>query len=349
MESGIAPEASAIETAVISPHGVTADSTSPAESFVAHYLDGVPYAEITEYCRYWHGYLIVIKPLLYLMNYNTIRVLNGIAQLLIVLTICWLIHKKKLTAYIPAVILSYLMMMPHVLARSIQFSTCFYVIVLALLGLLLIPNEKLNRFGPYLFLAAGMATSYFDFLTYPIATFGIPMLMLLLLQRSEKLEKKLVNIAKCGLFWCIGFGGLWVCKWALCYIVCGYNLSQIFSIVAERTSMSEVPSVLYVEFKNFAEFFKTLATFFVLAFVTGRNFFKKRSASALESAQYRAIFPYLLVSSAPFVWFAFAANHSNNHYWFTNKALWTTMVGLLITVITLRVQSKDSNSHTLDA
>lgn len=345
MEAGIAPEGSALEAAILSSHGVIDGASTEADVFVAHYVDGTPYVKMIEYCRYWHGYLVFLKPLLYVMNYNAIRILNGIVQLLIVVSICWLMHKKKLTAYIPAVVLTYLMLMPLALAASMQYSTCFYVILFALLGLLLIPKEKLSRLSAPLFLFTGMATSYFDFLTYPIATFGVPMLMLLLLQSDQEPENKLVKTAKCGILWCIGFGGLWVCKWVLCYIVCGYNLSKILSFVAERTSMAGVSSVLHVELMNFASFAKTLVMVLVLCFVAGKGFFKKSGVTSLTSTHYRAVLPYLLVSIAPIAWFAFATQHSKVHFWFTNKAYCVTLLGILFAVINVRCLSKRNETR----
>lgn len=37
------------------------------------YLEKIPQAQEVEYSRYWHGYLLVLKPLLYITTFNTIR------------------------------------------------------------------------------------------------------------------------------------------------------------------------------------------------------------------------------------------------------------------------------------
>lgn len=59
------------------------------------------------YARYWHGYLVVLKPLLLLLDYADIRILNMIVQLLLLV---WLIvsmieidRKKYVLPFIAAV------------------------------------------------------------------------------------------------------------------------------------------------------------------------------------------------------------------------------------------------------
>ena len=49
-------------------------------------------------------------------------------------------------------------------------------------------------------------TAYVDFLTYPIATFGVPAIIGVVLSRDNHLEEKLVEIVRNGLLWCLGYG-----------------------------------------------------------------------------------------------------------------------------------------------
>lgn len=47
------------------------------------YLTGTPQPREVSYSRYWHGYLIFLKPLLFLTSFNTIRLFQAAVQLLI--------------------------------------------------------------------------------------------------------------------------------------------------------------------------------------------------------------------------------------------------------------------------
>ncbi len=37
-------------------------------------------AEVINYPRYWHGYLIILKPIMVLLNYQQLRIVNFILQ-----------------------------------------------------------------------------------------------------------------------------------------------------------------------------------------------------------------------------------------------------------------------------
>lgn len=47
------------------------------------YLTGIPQAREVSYSRYWHGYLVFLKPFLYLTSFNTIRLLQASVQIII--------------------------------------------------------------------------------------------------------------------------------------------------------------------------------------------------------------------------------------------------------------------------
>ena len=65
----------------------------PCAALVTHYLDGEAYTGSIAYARYWHGFLLFIKPLLYLADYSALRVLNALAQTALLV---WLLKQMKL-------------------------------------------------------------------------------------------------------------------------------------------------------------------------------------------------------------------------------------------------------------
>ena len=347
METSTIQGANALEGAINASHGFINSTNSPTESFIAHYTEGQPYDTIVEYCRYWHGYLVLVKPLLCLMDYNGMRILNGAMQLILMTVICLLLAKKGYREYVIPFLLMYLMLMPVALAASLQFSTCFYVIALAVILLLLTRQEKLNCFAAPLFLLIGIATAYVDFLTYPIATFGIPMLILLLLRNSSPLEDKFFQIVKCGIFWCMGFAGMWASKWILSHVICGYSYSNIINIIADRTAMDVgiQNDWFYIETLNYFTFLSTPVSFLLLLFIGNRYRKIRRGGNVASAEAYRIVAPYILTSCAPIVWYTFASNHSFNHFWFTNKACAVTLLGVLFAVTAIHSLQKQSSDH----
>ena len=115
-----------------------------------------------EYARYWHGYLVFLKPLLLIFDISGIRILNLVLQLLLVGTVMFLLMKKHKRLLIPY-ILSLIFINPFVISKSLQFSSVYYIMNLSLLFMLLF-FEKLQKKG-YLFLffmGIGIAISFFD-------------------------------------------------------------------------------------------------------------------------------------------------------------------------------------------
>lgn len=52
-------------------------------------------AESFEYARYWHGYLIFLRPLLILFNINQIRIMLTIILIILACILAYLIYKNK--------------------------------------------------------------------------------------------------------------------------------------------------------------------------------------------------------------------------------------------------------------
>ena len=53
---------------------------APVPALIDRYLYGLEYTYYHPYTRYWHGFLIIIKPLLEFFSLYGIRIINGIAQ-----------------------------------------------------------------------------------------------------------------------------------------------------------------------------------------------------------------------------------------------------------------------------
>ena len=125
------------------------------------YLDGedVP---TESYARYWHGYLAALKPLLMVMNLNSIRVLNMYAQLALVLWTAALMVRRGLSRHVLALFAAYASLCPAAVMQSLQYSTAFYV-AFGAMAVLLWTDGRMN--DALFFMAVGMLTSFVDFLT----------------------------------------------------------------------------------------------------------------------------------------------------------------------------------------
>ena len=113
------------------------------------------------YARYWHGYLIFLKPLLMFMGVQDIYYLHAMLMVFLTGWIFCLLY-KRLGKYCIAYAVSIIAMNPVAIAQSFQLSTIYYAMQLTLLLLLYCKKEKQI---PYIFLIDGMLVAFFDLST----------------------------------------------------------------------------------------------------------------------------------------------------------------------------------------
>lgn len=97
----------------------------PRETLV-EYLSGVATEEYS-YARYWHGYLVALKPMLMLFNLEEIYFFNQIAQALLLLFVVGALVKKNKTKYAVCYGITYLFLVPVVMPMTLSLSICFYL------------------------------------------------------------------------------------------------------------------------------------------------------------------------------------------------------------------------------
>ncbi len=306
------------------------NNLDPCESLVSHYGYNVEFSGTSSYARYWHGFLVIIKPLLLVMDYGGIRVLNGIVQVLLIIAIIFLFYKRKKKEYIIPYLISYLMLMPVVLMKSMQFSACFYILSIGVLSLLLLNDETRFKYSFIVFLNLGIMTAYFDFLTYPAATFGVPAVVMIAMHSGD-LKDNLISLIKNGICWCVGFGCMWISKWIIGYRLTGYNIiKEARESVEKRTANqsadgSEIYSLKEGLWTNLKTFFTTPFAILFLIFVAVAIviiLIRVHKSSDRKAECIRILvhlIPFVLLAALPFVWYSFALNHSVIHYWYTNK------------------------------
>lgn len=277
---------------------------------------------ITSYERYWHGSLIVLRPLFYLFDYNSIKVLNLLLQLLLVFGIIKLMIKNGIEKYILPFIISLFLIHPATIGLSFQYSAMYNLLLLSILFMLKFKDKLLekNRFM-YFFLVIGMLTSFFDFLTYPAVIFGVPIVFYLLLEDKKSFKEKLLKILLYGVLWCIGYVGMWFSKWAITSIILQKDaISEALNIIFFRTSTEKFTRFDAI-MKNIGIYKKrSYVTIFGLIFIYYLVRIIKNRKTLNKSILIKMI-PFILVALIPFVWYFVISNHSYIHYWMTYREL----------------------------
>lgn len=302
---------------------------APGYSLV-DYLEGRPQSAEVTYSRYWHGYLVVLKPLLLLTTFTSIRLIATWVQLLLLGGAILACTRKKESFLGAALLVSVPFLYYVSLFASLSLSICYYILMVVLLVQLKWGDEIADR-GWYgeLFLVTGMVTSYFDFLTYPLVTLGFPLCVCLFMSRERWLDQ-FKHMVIYSVEWGIGYMGLWMMKWIVAEIFTGekviedgfQTLMSRTDTVGDTSMISGYPAVLWENMNMFANWsFGLLAAgiFVWLCFHIIRNRRRITRESILNGA---VIF---LVALYPFVWFFFVQNHSAEHALFTCKILSVTV------------------------
>lgn len=310
--------------------------------YAVHYKDKSPVEELSnyydsqnldeqwtgEYGRYWHGYLVFLKPALLVLNYAQIRMFNLLLQSFLTVFLLYILFKRKLIKLIVPYVFSVLLLMPIAIGLSMQFSTVYYIFTIVSITILIkyeYLQEKHREL--YFFVLTGMITSYLDFLTYPIATLGIPLTFYIELQNAKERKDFKFNIRKVVLLsagWGVGYAGMWCFKWLIGSVLTQRNLveSGIGSLIFRTTPIidGEKLSLIQLLIKNVNAFFLNPMTIYVVIYmiICVIKIFKDKNGN--KKSKILNAFPFIMISLMPYVWWLVASNHSWEHYWFTNKA-----------------------------
>lgn len=190
------------------------------------YLSGETGCEAESYARYWHGYLIFLKPLLLVFNYGEIRLLISMLQLIVLAGVLMEMAKRDLQGYVKAFLAGVIFLIPVTLQLSLQYSQIYFVTMFCV-SFLLKKHEKLSlcgwMFEFYFFV--GILSCFFDFLTYPLVALGFVLLVHFILEREHsETWSRFMHIGEYSVAWGLGYVGIWCVKWILATLLLRENI-----------------------------------------------------------------------------------------------------------------------------
>ena len=332
IEAADPSEGTVLEKALANRPGI--GTRNPLKTLTDYALRGGEFPEGTGYTRYWHGYEIWLKPLLSITDYSGIRIINGIFQAALAAMVCFLLYRKKLPQLILPFLLTWGMLMPVALMKSMQFSACFDIGVLGIIGMLTVKKER----APYVFLLIGIATAYFDFLTYPLFTFGMAAVIYFAIEDTRggrPAGKVLRDFVLIGFCWGLGYAGMWVMKWALAALITHQDVfADALGQVKVRTSDLSQDDVTHVSVfeciaRNIQWFLRTPVMALCAGFAIWKGIAFLRSDRSRTTGQRMPALPYLLIAVLPVLWFAATINHSYMHIFYACKTLGISVFAIL--------------------
>ncbi len=276
-----------------------------------------------DYARYYHGYLVYLRPLLLLFNINQIRYITLFVFLILLIVLAYELNKKLGKIPMFAIVFSILLFDYLFIPFSIDFAPG-YLIFMIFSILLLLNIEKISwSTVKYMCFIIGAIICYFDYLNVPVLTLSIPLLIYTLyITKERKLDNKELfkNIFISCVLWSVGYIVTWVSKWVVYEV---FMDDSIFNIVLQQIKYrsATMPHDFVGAFNLTILHFSAALFIFILAtFVINK---KAYSTKNLLNNKETIAFICLI----PIMWDIVTFNHFVNHSYFTYRDFTTLFIG----------------------
>ncbi len=303
-----------------------------------------------EYSRDWHGYLVIIKPLLMFLDYSGIRMLNLIIQIgLICACIVGFYKKSETRDYLSALVTFLAAITAPVIFLSMEYSALLYVILISLLFIVFDHKLCEEQRLPLFFAAIGIVTAYVDVLTFPILTLGVPLIFIYVSgKRKDSCKSVIGYMAYHSLAWVVGYGGMWAMKWIIATIMTDKNIIKdailmvIYRMSDNAADSGEIVAVTYGEIllRNISVYAHTP---YIIAAIAAIVIVIVRVVKKAYHVDRDDILFFLIVFLMPAVWYLAVKNHSYIHYWMTHRDIALSFLAL----ICLEIRSRDHGSDEI--
>lgn len=294
-----------------------------------------------QYARYWHGYLVFIRPLLLFSTYSDIRIIYGLVFSLLITIVIVLFSKKISLAVSIAFAASLASINFFIVQFSLQFSSVYFVAFITIIYILLMSNYDSEKMA-IIFFVIGACTCFVDLLTAPLITFGLPAITLLICRKQvnqkSTFKNDLLFIIIIGLSWVAGYTLLWLSKWIIASIVLqkdvlAEGLFKIFErtggVIPEKFD-SGTPLVFISVYRNLLELFHYFnSVFWFLLFIIPGLFIVTFVFWHKNFLMLSMSLQLVLIATLPYIWFVVASNHSAIHDFFTYRIQAVTIMAIL--------------------
>lgn len=280
------------------------------------------------YPRYWHGNTFLTRILLMLGDYSRIRVILYIISTLLMVAACIAVYRRAGVWPMIALLIAMIGVNAYVMQFSMQF---FPVLALVLVAVwLLCRKEYDSRRVCMIMFVVGSLTAYFDLLTAPLMTLGLPLCIVIWLIPKESTPRQMVGtVVEVPALWLAGYAGSWVFKWLLATLLTPINVfadayGQAEYRVADTKYFGRFDAITEnVDFMSGTFILWVVLLFFVLMILhfDGRRWWRS--------------LVFLAVAVMPYVWYVVVANHSYLHAWFTYRAQSVTLAAVLMAMLSM--------------
>ncbi|EOV5840166.1 TPA: hypothetical protein ACGSH4_004395 [Escherichia coli] len=284
--------------------------------------------DMNGYARYWHGYQLILKPLLSFFTYEKIRFIYNImlsASLIACCAILW-IYSSPFNAI--SLMIAMCFVHVEVIGMSIQFSNVFIITLLFSYFLMIKKNENVYGISEFciIFFIIGSVVNFVDLLTAPLVSLGIPLVCLIATGRSNSITDLKSSIYY-SMMWAAGYSITWISKWIIGSVMLDENVfkSAVHQIFFRTMGNSQYPINREVMFDlNFTNMFGSYwsVLFILFPFILGIVLYKRVNIFSTLTL--------LMISLMPYLWYMVLSGHSQIHSWMTYRVQIITIFSSLV-------------------
>lgn len=293
---------------------------------------------IENFGRYWHGYLAYIIPCLLFTNAGGIRMIMLIVQFLLIVTMVIELGKyNKIYSYIFAITVLFI----NPITTAISFEDADIFIIMMVFSIIILKyNEWLKKNDRYimLFTLNGIAVAFIDFLTYPLVAWGIPLSIMLLINK-DNFKNNFFKILFMSIAWVSGYALMWAGKWVVASLFTSENIiadginQVLFRTAGDSYTFLETLEKIWTSINDVPMLLLYVIAIVVLIIYA----IKHKLKLSINKDNLSEILPQLIICISPFVWYFIVRNHSYVHPWFEYRELavtvWTILIASLKTFI----------------
>lgn len=290
-----------------------------------------------EYARYWHGYMIILRPLLVFFNIQEIRIIFEAILIFGIIILMYFITKKTNIKVGLMIMLAFLATDLLTWITTIQG---MFVMILAVIISIIMTIQKCrnNKKDNLLLFITGGLTAYFDFLTTPIVSCLLPIVILNTINKDTNTYKEVIKKMIIQLIsWFSGYILIWGAKWIIVDLtretnIIQLSIKQILYRIGIESKHIIPENVNYLSlYYNIVNSLNSLSI--IIYIIVYISFFINLPNKRIKYYVNSNKIVYYICGIIPILWFWVVAEHSWQHFFFTYKNMMITILCVMLIIV----------------
>ena len=314
-----------------------------------------------QYLRYWHGSIVLVKPMLILWDIRGIYVVHGLAILLLMIWLIRLLYQQNCRSEAIAFLISMVAVSIWFVPICMEYVWMFLCMLITSIMTVKLMRARREQWLPVLFLVTGMVAVFLDFFTTETMTLAIPLLFMIRIRKREGLQEGTWRAVFTNtILWGIGYIGMWILKWGFAAFCLHQNVlpfiresvwehlrsesNMTFLEMKRQTVSRNIHNLFPLEYGIIGQVFIIIMIILVVVLPVLRDRIRLKPVF-----NWYWIALYTFAGLIPIARYLVISNHSYVHAFFVYRALASTVMAscLIITEFVKRNPSKRSETKVV--